>query len=63
MTPRSTLETLALRLPPDIDLRQTLKSIAHTENITAGIILSGIGSLKIVTLRFAGQTEDFSAFG
>jgi uncharacterized protein len=55
MTPRSTLETLALRLPPDVDLRQTLKSIAHTENITAGIILSGIGSLKTVALRFAGQ--------
>jgi uncharacterized protein len=55
MTPRSTLETLALRLPPDVDLRQTLKSIAHTENITAGIILSGIGSLNTVALRFAGQ--------
>jgi uncharacterized protein len=55
MNPRSTLETLALRLPPDVDLRQTLKSIAHTENITAGIILSGIGSLKTVALRFAGQ--------
>jgi uncharacterized protein len=55
MTPRSTLETLALRLPPDVDLRQTLQSIAHTENITAGIILSGIGSIKTVALRFAGQ--------
>jgi uncharacterized protein len=55
MTPRSTLEALALRLPPDVDLRQTLKSIAHTENITAGIILSGIGSLNPVALRFAGQ--------
>jgi uncharacterized protein len=53
--PRSTLETLALRLPPDVDLRQTLKSIAQAENITAGIILSGIGSLKTVVLRFAGQ--------
>jgi uncharacterized protein len=55
MTPRSTLETLALRLPPDVDLRQTLRSIALQESITAGIILSGIGSLKTVTLRFAGQ--------
>jgi uncharacterized protein len=55
MTPRSPLETLALRLPPDVDLRQTLQSIAHTENITAGIILSGIGSLNTVSLRFAGQ--------
>jgi uncharacterized protein len=53
--PRSPLETLALRLPPDVDLRQTLKSIAQAENITAGIILSGIGSLKTVVLRFAGQ--------
>jgi uncharacterized protein len=53
--PRSPLETLALRLPPDLDLRQTLQSIAHTENITAGIILSGIGSLNTVALRFAGQ--------
>jgi predicted DNA-binding protein with PD1-like motif len=34
--PRSNLETLALRLPPDVDLRQTLKSIVHQENITAG---------------------------
>jgi uncharacterized protein len=55
MNPRSPLETLALRLPPDVDLRQTLQSIVHTENITAGIILSGIGSLNTVALRFAGQ--------
>jgi uncharacterized protein len=53
--PRSTLETLALRLPPDVDLRQALKTIAQAENITAGIILSGIGSLSTVCLRFAGQ--------
>jgi uncharacterized protein len=53
--PRSPLETLTLRLPPDVDLRQTLKSIAQVENITAGIILSGIGSLNTVALRFAGQ--------
>jgi predicted DNA-binding protein with PD1-like motif len=40
---------------PDVDLRQTLQSIAHTENITAGIILSGIGNLNTLALRFAGQ--------
>jgi uncharacterized protein len=55
MIPRSTLEAFALRFPPDVDLCQTLKSIAQAENITAGIILSGIGSLKTVVLRFAGQ--------
>jgi uncharacterized protein len=55
MTYRSSIETIAIRLSLNSDLRQSLKSIAQQEAITAGIILSGIGSLSTVCLRFADQ--------
>jgi uncharacterized protein len=53
----SSLQTLAFRLSPDGDLRQEIKAIAQQENITAGIILSAIGSLTVVHLRFADQAQ------
>jgi uncharacterized protein len=62
MTP-SSLKTLAFRLSPDSDLRQSIKTIAQQENITAGIILSAIGSLTIVRLRFADQSDPTTISG
>lgn len=49
------MKTLAVRLKPDQDLRQALKAVAVAHQIQAGFILSAIGSLKQVALRFADQ--------
>ncbi|MBE9190257.1 DNA-binding protein [Gloeocapsopsis crepidinum LEGE 06123] len=53
------MEVLALRLKPDTDLRQSLKTFTVQTKIEAGFILSAIGSLKQATIRFANQ--DISA--
>lgn len=47
------MKIFALRLKPNQDLRQSLKSFAQAENIKAGFILTAIGSLKQATIRFA----------
>ncbi|NEO83690.1 MAG: DUF296 domain-containing protein [Spirulina sp. SIO3F2] len=47
------LKPIALRLEPGDDVRQTLEAIAKQENIHAGFILSAVGSLSTVRLRFA----------
>ena len=49
------MKVLAIRLKPNEDLRQSLKNFAEKENITAGFILTAIGSLKQATIRFANQ--------
>ena len=49
------MKILAIRLKPNEDLRQSLKNFAEKENITAGFILTAIGSLKQATIRFANQ--------
>jgi predicted DNA-binding protein with PD1-like motif len=50
------MKVFALRLKPDQDLRQTLKTFAKEQNIQAGFILTAIGSLKKATIRFANQS-------
>ncbi len=52
---QGSLETLALRLGPGADVRRELEAIAQAQNIRAGVILSAVGSLSQVRLRFAGQ--------
>jgi predicted DNA-binding protein with PD1-like motif len=42
---------IALRLPPDADVYRTLEEVARREQIASGVILSGLGSLREVTLR------------
>ncbi len=49
------MKVLAIRLKPNEDLRQSLKNFAEKENITAGFILTAVGSLKQATIRFANQ--------
>ncbi len=49
------MKVFALRLKPDQDLRQSLKTFAAEQNIKAGFILTAIGSLKQATIRFANQ--------
>ena len=50
------MNVFALRLKPDQDLRQSLKTFAEEQNIKAGFILTAIGSLKQATIRFANQS-------
>ncbi|MEM8638454.1 MAG: PPC domain-containing DNA-binding protein [Cyanobacteria bacterium P01_G01_bin.54] len=47
------LQPIALRLEPGDDVRQTLEAIAKQKNIQAGFVLSAVGSLSTVSLRFA----------
>ncbi|MBR8836583.1 MAG: DNA-binding protein [Stigonema ocellatum SAG 48.90 = DSM 106950] len=49
------MEIFAIRLKSNEDLRQSLQNFAEKENITAGFILTAIGSLKKATIRFANQ--------
>lgn len=49
------MNVFALRLKPDQDLRQSLKTFAEEQNIKAGFVLTAIGSLKQATIRFANQ--------
>ena len=50
------MKVFALRLKPDQDLRQSLKTEAKEQNIKAGFIITAIGSLKQATIRFANQS-------
>lgn len=50
------MKVFALRLKPDQDLRESLKTFAEEQNIKAGFILTTIGSLKQATIRFANQS-------
>lgn len=50
------MKVFALRLEPDQDLRQSLKTFTEEENIKAGFILTAIGSLKQAKIRFANQS-------
>lgn len=50
------MKVFALRLKPDQDLRQSLKTFAKEQNLKAGFILTAIGSLKQATIRFANQS-------
>lgn len=49
------MRTLAFRLHPNQDLKLTLDKIAHNHNLEAACILTCVGSLKRVSLRFADQ--------
>lgn len=49
------MKVFAVRLHPDQDLKQALTDFANAEHLQAGFLLSAIGSLKQVCLRFANQ--------
>lgn len=49
------MKIFALRLEPNIDLKQSLKSFTATNYIQAGFVLTAIGSLNKATIRFANQ--------
>lgn len=47
--------TLSLRLKAGEDVRQALESLAIKERLSAGVVLSAVGSLSEVCLRFANS--------
>ena len=51
------MKVVPLRLTPGDDLRQALEAWMGEQEEQAACLLSGIGSLSVVQLRFAGATE------
>lgn len=51
------MRTLPIRLHPQQDLRRALEGLASAENIQAGFVLQGIGSLGVAMIRFAGMDQ------
>ncbi|MDJ0798157.1 MAG: DNA-binding protein [Calothrix sp. MO_167.B12] len=51
------MKVFAIRLQPNSDLKLSLKNFAVKKNIQAGFILTAIGSLKQVNIRFANQQQ------
>nr|WP_315201546.1 DNA-binding protein [uncultured Albidiferax sp.] len=51
------MQTLPLRLTPGQDLRQALEAAVRGQNCQAAFVLSGIGSLSVAGLRFAGAEQ------
>ena len=48
------METLPLRLPPDVDLRGALEAAVAGRDGTAAFVVAGIGSLRSARVRRAG---------
>ena len=51
------METYAIRLLPGQDLKLEVDDLVRKENWDAACILTGIGSLRRVAIRFANQKE------
>lgn len=49
------MKIYALRLKPNLDLKQSLKDFAIDNQIECGFMLTAIGSLKQARIRFANQ--------
>jgi predicted DNA-binding protein with PD1-like motif len=54
---RTQMEVVALRLRPGQDLKKEIMQWARTEKIKAGCVVTCVGSLQEVNLRFANQSE------
>jgi predicted DNA-binding protein with PD1-like motif len=55
--PSSKLKGYAFRLRPHDDLRKSVQQFAKTNKLKAGAILSAVGSLEQLNIRFANQHE------
>lgn len=51
------METIALRLHPGSDVRESLEALAKEKSMNAAVILGAVGSLSQVCLRFANQEQ------
>jgi uncharacterized protein len=59
----SKMKTTAIRLKPHQDLKKELMAFAAKEKIKAGCIVTCVGSLEQINLRFANQSEGKSLKG
>jgi predicted DNA-binding protein with PD1-like motif len=51
------VETYALRLHPNQDLKESLDTFARVHNIEAACVLTCVGSLRRAVLRYADQSH------
>jgi uncharacterized protein len=51
------MKAVIIRLLPGEDLRRRIEAIVVEQNVAAGVILSGVGSLTVASLRFAEADE------
>jgi predicted DNA-binding protein with PD1-like motif len=52
----------AVRLTPGTDLREALERLVEREELRAGFVLSGVGSLSAARLRMPGAVGEPEAF-
>lgn len=57
------MNVLPLRLFPGDDLRQALEAWMGQQSEEAGCVISGVGSLSVAQLRFAGAPETTTIHG
>jgi predicted DNA-binding protein with PD1-like motif len=57
------MKVVPLRLQPGDDLRQALENWMGEQEEQAGCVISAIGSLSVVQLRFAGAVEATTIHG
>lgn len=58
MRSAAVVNVLPLRLRPGCDLRRSLEEAAARAGLTSAFVVSGIGSLADVALRFAGADTE-----
>lgn len=59
----SNLKAFAVRLKPHDDLRKSIQEFAKEYKIKAGVILTCVGSLEQINIRFAHQEEGAEHIG
>src|SRR5690349_6855991 len=53
----SSIKSFAFRLKPKADLKKSIMEFARENDIRAGAIVTGVGSLEQVNIRFANQKK------
>ncbi len=56
MSSRS-INPIAIRLSPGVDLRAEISAIAARNDVSAGCVLTAVGSLSRARIRFAGRPD------
>ena len=51
------MKIFAIRLKPNMDLKESLRNFVSLNNIQSGFILTSVGSLKQANIRFADQSN------
>jgi hypothetical protein len=55
--PSSPVSVFAFRLKPKADLKKSILAFAKEKGIKAGTLITGVGSLEQLHLRFAGKKQ------